>query len=69
MSAPRVCPATGKRKYKRHEADRVVTLAARDRSVRRVPVSSYRCERCGKWHTTGMTQLEYQVLRLVREAA
>lgn len=69
MTRHRICPATGKRMLKRHEADRVVTLAARRAECQRVPASAYRCERCGKWHTTGMTQLEYQVRQLVREAA
>lgn len=69
MTAHRICPRTGKRMLKRHEADRVVTMAGRQAEVRRVPVSSYRCEHCRKWHTTGMTQLEYQVGRLVGAAA
>lgn len=69
MSAPRICPTTGKRQLKRHEADRVVTMAGRSAHSAQVPVSAYRCPDCRKWHTTGMTQLEYQVRRLVKEAA
>lgn len=65
----RLCPATGKRQLKRHEADRVVTLASRKAGLTRVPASAYRCPHCRKWHTTSMTQLEYQVLQLVKEAA
>lgn len=70
MTRPnRLCPVTGKRQLKRHEADRVVTLAGRRAQVAKVPASAYRCPHCRKWHTTSLTQLEYQVLRLVREAA
>lgn len=69
MSLHRICPVTGKRQLKRHEADRVVTLAARSAHSAQVPVSAYRCPHCRKWHTSGMTQLEYQVRQLVREAA
>lgn len=69
MSLHRICPTTGKRQLKRHEADRVVTLAGRRADLQRVPVSAYRCPHCRKWHTSGMTQLEYQVLRLVGRAA
>lgn len=65
----RSCPATGKRQYKRHEADRAVTLAGRQAHSAQVPVSCYRCEHCRKWHLTGMTQLEYQVRQLVGEVA
>lgn len=65
----RICPTTGKRQLKRHEADRVVTLAARRADLQRVPASAYRCPHCRKWHTTSLTQLEYQVLRLVGRAA
>lgn len=70
MSLHRICPTTGKRQMKRHQADRVVTLAVRRaRGLTRVPVSAYRCPHCRKWHLTSMTQLEYQVLQLVKEAA
>lgn len=69
MSLHRICPVTGKRQLKRHEADRVVTLAGRSAHSAQVPVSAYRCPHCRKWHTTSMTQLEYQVLCLVKEAA
>lgn len=69
MSLHRICPTTGKRQLKRHEADRVVTMAGRQAQVAKVPASAYRCPHCRKWHLTSMTQLEYQVLRLVREAA
>ena len=70
MTAHRICPRTGKRQYKRGEADRVVTVAGRATAgCARVPVSAYRCEHCRKWHVTGMTQLEYQVRRLVGMAA
>ena len=65
----RTCPTTGKRMYKRGEADRLVTLAGRRAEFERVPQSAYRCEHCRKWHLTGMTQLEYQVRQLVGEAA
>lgn len=65
----RICPRTGKRMLKRQEADRVVTIAARRVAVARVPISAYRCPDCGKWHTSGMTQLEHRVRLLVREAA
>lgn len=65
----RLCPTTGKRQLKRGEADRIVTLAGRRAEFARVPMSAYRCPDCRKWHTTGMTQLEYQVRQLVREAA
>jgi predicted RNA-binding Zn-ribbon protein involved in translation (DUF1610 family) len=70
MSGHRLCPTTGKRMLKRQEADRVVTIAARrSRGLAKVPASAYRCPACGKWHTTSMTQLEYQVIRLVGRAA
>lgn len=65
----RLCPTTGKRQLKRHEADRVVTMAGRRSDLEAVPASAYRCPHCRKWHTTSMTQLEYQVLCLVKEAA
>jgi len=69
MSAHRICPATGKRQMKRHQADRVVTMVSRKAELTRVPASAYRCPHCRKWHLTSMTQLEYQVLQLVKEAA
>jgi len=65
----RICPKSGKRMLKRQEADRVVTLAARRVEVARVPISTYRCPECGRWHTSGMSQLEHRVRMLVREAA
>lgn len=67
--AYRPCPVTGKRQYKRCEADRAVTQAAKRAPFQRVPASAYRCAHCHKWHLTSMTQLEYQVRQLVREAA
>lgn len=70
MTRPaRICPTTGKRQLKRHEADRAITLAARAPDLVKVPASAYRCPDCRRWHLTSMTQLEYQVRRLVREAA
>ena len=69
MSLHRICPQTSKRMLKRHEADRVVTLAGRQAECARVPISAYRCPRCRKWHTSGMSQIEYQVRQLVGRAA
>lgn len=69
MTVHRICPQSGKRQLKRHEADRVVTMAGRSAHSAQVPVSAYRCRHCRKWHTSGMTQIEYQVRRLVGMAA
>lgn len=69
MSLHRICPVTGKRQLKRHEADRVVTLAGRQAECARVPISAYRCPHCRRWHTSGMSQFEYQVRRLVGRVA
>lgn len=69
MTLHRICPTTGKRQLKRHEADRVVTLAGRQAECARVPISAYRCPHCRKWHTSGMSQIEYRVRQLVGRAA
>lgn len=65
-----ICKASGKRIYKRHQdAAKVVGRAARVQGFAIVPVSIYRRDFCKRWHTTSMPQLEYQVRKLVREAA
>ncbi|QQP96522.1 hypothetical protein [Lysobacter enzymogenes] len=64
-----ICKATGKRIYKRYQdAAKVVGRAAHSTNAL-VPVSFYRCKHCNRWHLTSMTQLEYQVRRIVQEAA
>lgn len=66
-----ICIRTGKRIYKRHqEADRIVGLARKQgKGLACVPVSSYRCAACKKWHVSSMTQFEHQVRQLMREVA
>ena len=65
----RICPETGKRMHKRHEANRIVTIAQRQAHSAQRPASAYRCPHCRKWHTTGLTKFEYQVLRAIGRAA
>lgn len=68
-----ICRATGKRIYKRHQDAAKVCGRARKQSAAGqcavAPVSQYRCEHCGKWHVSSMPQLEFQVRKIVREAA
>lgn len=69
MSVHRICPTTGLRQYKRHEADRAVTIASRQAAFAQVPISSFRCAHCNRWHLSSMSQIEYRVRQLVGRAA
>lgn len=67
-----ICAATGKRIYKRHQdAAKVVGRAAKHNPIglAQGPQSIYRCESCGRWHTTSMSQLHYEIMQIMREAA
>jgi len=66
-----ICRATGKRIYKRHQdAAKAIGIAAKNsRGCAMAPVSHYRCEACGRWHLSSMPLIEYQVRKLMREAA
>ena len=65
----RICPETGKRMHKRHEANRIVRIAQRQAHSAQRPASAYRCPYCRKWHTTGLTRFEYRVLQVIGRAA
>lgn len=66
-----ICPATGKRIYKRYqEADRIVGRAQKGgKGLVCMPISAYRCASCRRWHVSSMTQLEHEVRQLMREVA
>lgn len=65
-----ICERTGKRIYKRQQADRVVGIAQKSsRGLTVAPISAYRCRACGRWHTSSMTQLEHEVRQLMRVSA
>jgi hypothetical protein len=51
----RICAATGKRIYKRHQAaDKALGIAAKQEGEgsAQVPRATYRCSSCRRWHLT-----------------
>lgn len=62
-----VCEATGKRIYK-HQQDAAKAIgAAMKLTDYPVPRSCFRCEHCGRWHLTSLSQIEFEVIQLTRE--
>lgn len=61
----RICEATGKRIFKRHQdAHKAIgSTAKRVVGLVRKPQSTYQCIACGKWHLTGMPPQEARQLR------
>lgn len=51
---PRICAATGKHTYTRHqEAEKVAGSIPKAKiELAHVPQSAYRCEHCRRWHLT-----------------